>query len=92
MANLSEKDYLPRWAVSDGDALLQEGLNDYSGRILKMVHQHRPDLALIVAAMKLSIPALESHLHDAEKAVCDMVIRNTVTVDLTDLQGGSGHD
>lgn len=89
---MPQRDFLPRWAVSDGDELLQEGLNHYSDRMLKMVHQHRPDLALIVAAMKLSIPALERHLLDAEKAVCDMVIQNTVTVDLTDLQGGSGHD
>lgn len=89
---MPQRDFLPRWAVSDGDALLQEGLNHYSSRMLKMVHQHRPDLALIVAVMKLSIPALERHLHDAEKDLCDMVIQHTVTVDLTDLQGGSGHD
>ena len=90
MAN--ERDYLPRWAVSDGNELLQEGLNHYSSQFRKIVNAHRCDLALIIAAMKLSIPALERHLHDAEKAVLDMMLANTVTVELTDLQGGSGHD
>lgn len=87
-----ERDYLPRWAVSDGNELLQEGLNHYSSQFQKIVNAHRCDLALIIAAMKLSIPALERHLHDEEKAVLDMMLANTITVDLTDMQEVPGHE
>lgn len=89
---MENSSYLPRWASSVGDDLLQEGLNHYSQKMLQLVHEHRPDLALIVAAMKLSAPALERHLHDAEKAVLDMLIANTVTVDLTNLQKEADHE
>ena len=90
---MSKKDFLPRWAVSEGNGLLSEGLNHYSRQIQKMANKHRADLALIVAAMKLGAPVLENYLHDAEKAVLDMVVQSSITVDLTNLaQGVPGHE
>lgn len=89
---MGDNNFLPRWATSNGDELLQEGLNYYSQKMLRMVHKHRPDLLLIIAAMKLCAPALERHLYAVEKEVLDMLIANSVTVDLTGLQQEAGNE
>lgn len=89
---MNKNDFLYRWAraaESEGQGILQDGLQHYGGELVSLVNEHRIDMPLILAAMKLSLAALERHLSDLERPLYDMLVQTSVTVDATNLRGGA---
>lgn len=92
---MNKNDFLYRWAraeESEEHNILQEGLQHYGGKLVSLANEHRIDLPLILAAMKLSHAALERHLSDLERPLYDMLIQNAMTIDATNLRGGANHE
>ena len=86
---MNKNDFLYRWAKAEESKehnILQDGLQHYGGELLAIVNSHRIDLPLILAAMKLTLAALERHLSDLERPFYDMLVQNSMTVDATNLQ------
>lgn len=86
---MNKNDFLYRWAKaeeSEAHNILQDGLQQYGGELLDIVNGHRIDLPLILAAMKLTLSALERHLSKLERPLYDMLVQNSMTVDATNLQ------